>query len=165
MFQISTILTFWLASILTQAWFIRRWHGFAVQWIVVNIIALPLALSIVGFITFWGLVVIFGPPLQTTDWPVYASTLGSLFIVLMVGAILTTVQWFLLRQKIISAIWLAAGNNVVQLIGLFLLFQVNFNFFAHESLSMAIIVIFVISGICVGAITGITIKKFYNNFR
>ncbi len=160
MVQIITILTFWLASILTQAWFMRRWHRFVVKWIIANIIALPVALSISGFVTFGALVVIFGSPLQSNDWPKYVSILGSLFIVLMLWGILTALQWFLLRQKVNSARWWAAANNVVQLIALFLLYQSQINYSANETLSMEILVISAISGIFVGAITGITIKRF-----
>ncbi|MGB3513833.1 MAG: hypothetical protein WBA93_32430 [Microcoleaceae cyanobacterium] len=163
MIKIIIILTFWFASILTQAWFMRCWHRFAMWWIITNIIALPVSLFVVGFITFAGLVVIFGIRLQTNDWPEYALPLGYLFALLIVWAILTTLQWFLLRQKVTSSQWWAAANNVVQLIVLFLLERSTINFSDAQTLSVKMLVVSGISGICVGGITGITIKRLHIN--
>ncbi|NET45139.1 hypothetical protein [Okeania sp. SIO2B3] len=41
------------------------------QWVITNIIALPMGLSILGVVTFAAFVIIFEVPLQENDWPPY----------------------------------------------------------------------------------------------
>ncbi|NEP06439.1 MULTISPECIES: hypothetical protein [Okeania] len=53
------------------------------QWVITNIIALPIGLSILGVVTFAAFVIIFEVPLQENDWPPYPLPLGYFLKILI----------------------------------------------------------------------------------